>query len=364
MKTYPLNSISLEEAKQLQFHIVDTITKHFDGFEVLSTGDVGVVLGQNKPNYTRKVEAVFAEIFGAEAAVLVRGSGSGAIRLGLQSFMKSGGQILVHKAPVYPTTQNIFELMGLSTVEADFNNIDEIIRVINDNPSLNGVIVQQTRQKPDDSYDFAEVIQGIKAARSDLPILTDDNYAVFKTRHIGCQCGADLATFSAFKTLGPEGVGVIIGRRELIDRINALNYSGGSQVQGHEAMDTMRSIIYAPVALAIQSEVGEELVLRLNAGELPRVKGAFLANAQSKVLLVEFDSEIADAVLEQTAKLGAAAYPVGSESRYEFVPMMYRISGTFRAADPTLEKRMIRINPMRSGADTVIRILSTAISRL
>ena len=41
--------------------------------------------------------------------------------------------------------------------------------------------------------------------------------------------------------------------------------------------------------------------------------------------------------------------------------MMYRVSGTFRAADPTLEKRMIRVNPMRSGADTIIRILKSAI---
>ena len=41
--------------------------------------------------------------------------------------------------------------------------------------------------------------------------------------------------------------------------------------------------------------------------------------------------------------------------------MMYRVSGTFRAADPTLEKRMIRINLMRSGADTIIRILNSAI---
>jgi len=43
--------------------------------------------------------------------------------------------------------------------------------------------------------------------------------------------------------------------------------------------------------------------------------------------------------------------------------MFYRVSGTFRAADKTLEARMIRINPMRSGADTIIRILRQALEK-
>ncbi len=89
-----------------------------------------------------------------------------------------------------------------------------------------------------------------------------------------------------------------------------------------------------------------------------------MANAQSKVLLVEFHEEIAKAVLREAQKLGAAPNPVGAESKYEVVPMFYRVSGTFLAADPTLENRMIRINPMRAGADTVLRILQEAIERV
>ena len=44
--------------------------------------------------------------------------------------------------------------------------------------------------------------------------------------------------------------------------------------------------------------------------------------------------------------------------------MIYRVSGTFRAEDKTLEERMIRINPMRSGADTVIRILKLCLEKI
>ena len=47
------------------------------------------------------------------------------------------------------------------------------------------------------------------------------------------------------------------------------------------------------------------------------------------------------------------------------MPMMfYRVSGTFRKADPTLEHRMIRINPMRAGADTILRIIKESVERV
>lgn len=361
MRTYPLHSIELEEAKKLQFKVIDTITKHFDGREILSLGDLGVVKGLNKPTYTKKVENVFAEVFDAEAAILVRGAGTGAIRWGLISFMKSGDTILVHDAPIYPTSKVTIETMGLNVIKANFNNLDNIKEVISKNPEIKGALVQNTRQKIDDSYDLEEVITAIKEGNPNIKIVTDDNYAALKVKKIGNQCGADLGSFSSFKVLGPEGVGVLIGKKDLIDKVYSLNYSGGSQVQGHEAMEALRGLVYAPVALAIQSEVNEELVIRLKSGEVEGVKDAFLANAQSKVLLVELNEDIAEDVLELTTKYGAASHPVGSESKYEFAPMMYRVSGTFREADPTLEKRMIRVNPMRSGADTIIRILKSAI---
>ena len=364
MKTYPLHSISLEEAKNLQFKIIDTITKHFDGREILSLGDLGVVKGLNKPTYTKKVENVFAEVFDAEAAILVRGAGTGAIRWGLISFMKSGDTILVHDAPMYPTSKVTIETMGLNIVTANFNDLENIKKVIASHPEIKGALVQNTRQKIDDSYDLEEVITTIKEGNENISIITDDNYAALKVKKIGNQCGADLGSFSCFKILGPEGVGVLIGKKELVDKVYSLNYSGGSQVQGHEAMEALRGLVYAPVSLAIQSEVNEELVSRLRNGEIPEVKDAFLANAQSKVLLVEFNEEIAEDILDLTTKYGAASHPIGSESIYEFVPMMYRVSGTFRAADPTLEKRMIRINPMRSGSDTIIRILKTVIEEV
>lgn len=364
MKTYPLESISLQDAKTFQFKMVDIISKHFRGKEILSLGDLGVVKGLNKPRYTKKAEKVLAEFFNVESAAFVRGAGTGALRWGIISFMESKDTILVHDAPIYPTTEVTIKTMGIKVVKANFNDKDEIKRVLSKNKDIKGALVQYTRQKIDDSYSMEDVIKTIKEFNNDIKIITDDNYAVMKVKKIGTQCGADLSAFSSFKLLGPEGVGILVGKKDLIDKVISLNYSGGSQVQGFEAMEALRGLVYAPVSLALQAEVNEELVSRLNSGEIEGVKSAFLANAQSKVLLVELEEEIAKDVLLEAEKLGAAPNPVGAESKYEFVPMVYRVSGTFRAADSSLEKRMIRINPMRSGADTVIRILKESIEKV
>ena len=363
--TYPLHSLSLEQAKALQFRVIDVITRHFDGREILSLGDLGVVPGLNKPVATKKAEDAIAEIFGAERALLVRGSGTGALRWALLSILRPGDTLLVHEAPVYPTTQVTAEGMGLNLLRADYNDPASIEQVVSAHRGeIKGALVQLTRQKIDDSYDLEAVVSQLKRLMPETPIVTDDNYAAMAVGKLGCQAGADLSSFSCFKLLGPEGVGALVGARRYIDAAEKWQYSGGSQVQGHEAMAVLRGLAYAPVALAVQSEVNEELVRRLNAGELPGVRRAFLANAQSKVLLVEFDTDCASAVLRVTPELGAASHPVGSESIYEFVPMIYRVSGTFRAHDPTLEHRMVRINPMRSGADTILRILGEALARV
>ena len=363
MNTYPLHSLSLEEAMKLQFKVVDCITKEFEGHEILTRGDLGVVMGLNKPVTTAKAEKVIARIFNAEACVLVRGAGSAAIRFGLHTMLKCGQKILVHKAPIYNTTATSIEMLGLVPVEADYNDLEEIRRVLKREPDIQGALIQYTRQKMDDRYDMEEVVRAIKETK-DIPVLTDDNYAVMKVKKIGIQCGADLSCFSSFKLLGPEGIGIIVGKQKYIEQLVSESYSGGMQTQGHEALDVLHGLVYAPVSLAVQAQVNEECVSRLRAGEIPEVKDAFLANAQSKVLLVEFHKNIAEAVLKEAEKLGAAPNPVGAESKYEMVPMFYRVSGTFRKADPTLEHRMIRINPMRAGADTILDIIKKSVERV
>lgn len=362
METYPLQSIDIEEAKKKQFKLVDEITKEFSGKEFLSTGDLGVVPGLNKPIYAEKVEKVIANFFGVEKSLLVTGSGTGALRWGLISMLRPNDAILVHTAPIYPTTEVTINGLGLRVIRADFNDLQNIKDTLNNN-DVKAVLVQYTRQTLEDKYDMHEVISTIKSLK-DIPIITDDNYAVMKVNKIGVELGADLSGFSSFKLLGPEGVGVLVGKAKYINEVEKMNYSGGSKVQGWQAMEVLRGLTFAPVTLAIQAQVNNELVDRLNNGDIPEIKNAFLANSQSKVLLVEFKENIAQEVLINAQELGGLPNPVGAESKYEISPMFYRVSGTFLKQDPSLLNRMIRINPNRAGSDTIIRILKESIERV
>ena len=213
--------------------------------------------------------------------MLVRGAGTAAIRMALHSYLTAGQTLLVHDAPIYPTTQTSIEMMSLRTIRADFNDLNH--QQLPESPD--GILVQYTRQKPDDSYDMAKVLAFFKQRYPSVPIVTDDNYAVMKVHKIGVELGASLSCFSTFKLLGPEGIGCIVGDKSAIQKLRSENYSGGSQVQGHEAIDVLRGLTYAPVALAAQANVVTELVERLNGNEIPGISEAYVANAQSKVLL-------------------------------------------------------------------------------
>lgn len=360
IKTYPLKPLTLDEAMQFQFRLVDIITQYFPKASFLSCGDVGLVSGLGKSQSTATVEKVLADFFHAEKAVLIRGAGTGAIRSALSALAPSGSTLFVHDAPLYPTTKSSCEAMGITTIRSNYNNLEKAITDYK-KTSASCCLVQLTRQKPDDSYNYEELIKAFKDIAPQRPILTDDNYAAMKVKKIGCECGADLSCFSLFKLLGPEGVGCVIGKKDAVEKIQSTQYSGGLQVQGHEALEALRSLVYTPVALAIQAKTCEEIVERLNGGEVPEIKNAFIANAQSRVVIVEFSKPCMPDLIEKASLLGASPYPVGSESRYEIAPLFYRVSSTFLESAPEMGKYMMRINPMRAGADTVISILRQAL---
>lgn len=354
VKTWPLPGLTIDQAQHKQFKLVDIICRHFSGSDFLHTGDPGLVPGLNQPQMTQRVEAVIADFFTAPAAVLVQGAGTGAIRSGLAAMLKAGDSLLIHSAPVYPTTAVTAEQMGLQLIRADFNRLSEVQKAIKlHQPKV--ALIQHSRQKIDDAYDLTEVIRVFNHYR--LLSLTDDNYAVMKVDNIGCECGATLSAFSCFKLFGPPGVGVVAGDEATVSKVRQSMYSGGSQVQGFQAMEALRGLVFSPVMHAVQAQVIDNLADELNNGAIPEVKHAFIANAQSRVLLVEFHQPIAGKVLNAAHSLGALPCPVGAESKYEIPPLFYRISATLRQSDPTLERRMIRINPNRSGAQTVLHIL-------
>lgn len=360
--TYPLRSISLQEALDLQFRLVDAITRHFRGEEFLEAGDYGVRPPVGKPARTERVEETLADFLGVQRVVLTQGAGTGAIRAVYAAVAQPGATVLVHDAPVYATTRTTFEMMGLHLVRADFNHPEAVREIARrERPLI--VHIQHSRQRPEDRYELAEVIAAARQGWPESLIVTDENYAAFKTKPLGTDVGADLCTFSLFKLLGPVGVGLVAGRADLCERIDRQNYSGGGQVQGPQAMEALRSLVLVPLAWAVQAQVVDEVAKRLNAGEVPGVAGASIANAQDRTLIVQFEEPIAEAVLAEASALGALPYPVGSDSRFEVPPLFYRVSGTFLESNPEMGAYAIRLNPMRAGPETVLRLLAESVAR-
>ncbi len=357
MKDNLIKTLSVLEAQELQFKLVDAITSEFEGSEFINLGDLGVVQPMNQPIKTLKIERVLAEFFGTESATLVRGSGTGALRYSLFSMLKDKQCIFVHDAPIYPTTKTTLDMWGKEVVYVDYNDLQGLELVLKE--TVDEVfLVQYTRQKPDDYYDYEQVVSLIEKYGN--VVVSDDNYAAMKVNKLAASICPGVSTFSSFKLQGPEGVGVIVGQESIISDIKTMNYSGGSQVQGYEALEVLRGLVIAPVMLAIQSDVVDKTIEKLESNEFSFIENAFATNAQSKVIIVKLKEPVAKEVLLHAQKLGAAPNPIGAESKYEVVPMFYKVSGTFLKNDPSMIDYMIRINPMRSGPDTIIKILKEA----
>ncbi|NEA14075.1 aminotransferase class V-fold PLP-dependent enzyme [Streptomyces halstedii] len=358
--TFPLATVGLEEAVATQFRLLEATAAHFEGHELFAA-DAGVVPGLGRPRTTARVEAVLADFFGAEDAALVQGAGTGAIRAALNAAVRAGDPLLIHRAPVYRTTEVTLRGIGVRTLDADFNDartLDETLA----SGRFRWAYIQHTRQRLADSYDPAEVIAACRAAG--VRTIVDDNYAVMRTPAAGVQLGADASCFSLFKLHGPEGVGVVVGARDLVAHIRRDNYSGGGQVQGHQALDALRALTHVPVMWAVQSRVGAEVARRLTAGEVEGVAEVRLANAQDRCLLVRLDRPVAARLPSVAARFGAAPYPVGSNSRYEIAPLFYRMSSSALDDLPELADWTVRVNPMRAGADLVIDILRRSLAAL
>ena len=90
MKTFPLQSLTIIEAQQKQFALVDSICRHFPGSEFLTGGDLGLTPGLNQPRVTQRVEQVLADAFHAQAAALVQGAEAApSLIAGMRHFMET-----------------------------------------------------------------------------------------------------------------------------------------------------------------------------------------------------------------------------------------------------------------------------------
>jgi hypothetical protein len=357
----PRDVLTLEQAAAWQERFVAVVTRHFRGDPgLLGAGDVGMdpVLGRSRG--TDATERVLAEAFGAQACALVRGAGTGAVRLALFAGLPAGGTVLVHDAPTYLTSRLTLDAMGATVVACDFNRPDAIREAVATSRP-DAVLVQHMRPRPADRYELTDVIAEVRGAGGPgVVVVVDDNYAPLKLSPLGAEAGADLSAFSCFKLGGPEGVGCVMGGAAHVERVRRFMLSGGSMVQGPEAIAVIQALARAPLPIAHQARVTLEIAERLSAGEVPGIRTAFATNTPETVVMLELERPHAGAVRAAAAELGAAIRPVGMESYHEVVPAFLRPSKSMIEERPGVEDYVLRISAMRAGADLVLDILRTA----
>ncbi|PZF82692.1 aminotransferase class V-fold PLP-dependent enzyme [Jiangella anatolica] len=359
-ETTPLPIATAEDALGMQQRLVGAIAAHFtDG--ALFRADVGVVPGLGRPDTTARAEASLAEAFGADDACLVQGAGTGAIRAALSAGPWARGErrVIAHDAPDYATTATTFRDGGVEVARVDFDDDAALDATLAGDPAR-WVYVQHSRQRLGDRHQPAAVIA--RAVAAGHGVVVDDNYAVFRTPRIGVQHGATVSAFSLFKLHGPEGVGVVVGSADVVGRARVANYSGGGQVQGAQALAALQALVMVPLNWAAQARAVTELAELLAGGAVPGVVDLRVANAQDLCVIALLDRPVAARVPEWAARHGAAPFPVGSNSRHEITPLVYRLSSSTLAAQPELADWAIRVNPMRAGAELTVRILRSALA--
>jgi hypothetical protein len=364
--------MSLDAAIQAQFRLVD-LAQQVMGSDAVFTADYGQARdlatvgfgGGGRPRATAEVEQVLARCFETDDAVLVQGAGSGAIRAMLNASAAPGSRILLHDAHPYKTTLPAMQHMGLDIVHADFNDSGAVERSLRGHPPAT-VYLQHVPQELGDRYDLRELITLIRATAPTARILVDDNYAAMRMTRIGVQLGADASALSLFKLLSPAPVGVVLTGAETAALIRRDLSSAGCQVQGPDAMAALRALVLAPVALAVQDAAVTATVAAINervgAGGLPHVARAFAVRPGIRSVVVVFDRPVGEEFLRSAWRNGSPSRSVGEEAQYEFLPLFTYLTSTFLKADPGLEQWAIRVNPLRGGPATILRVLEAALA--
>jgi hypothetical protein len=365
--------MSIEEAVQFQYRLVDAAQQVMGSDEVF-VEDYGQVRqlatvgfgGGGRPRATARVEEVLAHFFETEDAVLVHGAGTGSIRAMLNGMVSPGSRILVHDAHPYKTTLPAMAHMGLDVAYVDFNDGAAVEHRLRERVPET-VYIQHVPQQLGDDYGIPETIALVREVSGDgVRILVDDNYAVMRSPLIGVQFGANASALSLFKLLSPHPIGAVLANSGSVGQIRRDLSSAGCQIQGPHAMAALRALVFAPVALAVQNATIHETVARLNADlgsvEYPYVAGAYAAQPGIRCIVVLFDRPIAETFLRSAWRNGSPSQSVGEEAQFEFLPLFTYLTSTFLKASPGLEKFAVRINPMRGGTETVLRVLRAALA--
>ena len=216
------------------FQAEDIATRHFSPTTGYGYDDIG----------RDKLEAVFARLFGAEAAI-VRPSiacGTAALSLCLFGLLLPGDHLLSATGTPYDTMETVIGLSGsapgnLKEMGVSYSQVEmcdgqtkiDVQGVLDAmRPNTKVVLIQRSRGyawrsslRPEEMKD---VIEAVHAARPDVFIMVDNCYGEFITAQEPTHFGVDVCVGSLIKNpgggLAPTGA-YLVGTKRAIERIEA-----------------------------------------------------------------------------------------------------------------------------------------------
>ena len=297
------------------FQAEDIATRHFSPTTGYGYDDIG----------RDKLEAVFARLFGAEAAIVrpAIACGTAALSLCLFGLLLPGDHLLSATGTPYDTMETVIGLSGnapgnLKEMGISYSQVEmcddqqkiDVQGVLNAmRPNTKVVLIQRSRGyawraslRPEEMKD---VIEAVHAARPDVFIMVDNCYGEFITDQEPTHFGADVCVGSLIKNpgggLAPTGA-YLVGTKRAIERIEARltapglgrevgSYAaGGADVNAYAAFPQhgLAEDIIAARAADERPNAGAER-RELDGREDRHVPPAFLEVAVGRIELVVFD---------------------------------------------------------------------------
>jgi len=238
--------------------------------DILSDRQLGYAYARiDNPTSAALAEAM-AEIEGAEGAYCFA-SGMAAIHAALVALLRAGDHIVAGRAVYGSTLQLIernLERFGVSATFVDATDGDALEAAIQPNTR---VLYLETIANPtiviSDIADLAE-----RGHRHDLAVVVDNTFASpYLCRPL--ELGADLVIESATKWLGGHSdvmAGVVAGRRELIDRVRAIQIDTGGGIAPFSAFLVLRGIATLHVRMDRHAANALALARHLDAADAVR----------------------------------------------------------------------------------------------
>jgi cystathionine beta-lyase family protein involved in aluminum resistance len=217
------------------------------------------------------LEAIYAEVFGAESA-LVRPqimSGTHAITLSLFGVLRPGDELLYITGKPYDTLEGVIGLKpgsdgslkdfgitcGIVELKSQSIDIETVNKTISERTKM--VAIQRSRgygERPSLTItEIEQAIQSMKAAHPNVYVFVDNCYGEFVEEREPNHVGADLVAGSLIKNPGagivPSG-GYVVGKEELVNKVaERLSAPGlGKEVgpTGHSLLPMYQGLFLAP----------------------------------------------------------------------------------------------------------------------